>query len=534
MFIDCTLRDGGYYNAWDFRPELIRRYLESMLAAGVDAVEMGLRSLDSTGFKGACAYSTDHFLSSLQIPQGLMVGVMVNASELAGDAPLEKSLQRLFPRPAEASPVSLVRIACHVHEFEKVLPASSWLKAQGYRVGFNLMQVADRAQPEVEELAALAEDYPLDALYFADSMGSMNPARTVQIIQWMRKGWSGALGIHTHDNLGMALQNTLAAMDEGVTWVDSTVTGMGRGPGNARTEELAIEIAERRQKRVDLVPLLSLIRKDFRPMQERFGWGTNPYYYLAGKYGIHPTYVQEMLTDSRYDEEDILAVIEHLRLEGGKKFSAHTLAAARHFFKDSPIGSWCPADMMEGREVLLLGTGPGVEAHKWALEDYIRRRQPLVMALNTQSAVSADLIDVRAACHPVRLLADCHTHTLLPQPLITPESMLPDDVRSALEGKKMLDFGLNIQPEGFVFSDTSCSSPSSLVVAYALAVLASGKASRVLMAGFDGYGADDPRSREMQALLEAYQGTEGARTLIAITPTRYNLTTQSVYGMAEQ
>ncbi|MDX1757948.1 MAG: aldolase catalytic domain-containing protein [Marinobacter sp.] len=533
MFIDCTLRDGGYYNAWDFDVDLIHRYLDAMVASGVDVVELGLRSLNVAGAKGACAYTTDDFLRSLTIPESLTVGVMVNASELLATPTLEQALEALFPEPPSASPVDLVRVACHVHEFEAALPAATWLKERGYLVGFNLMQIADRQQAEVESLAAAASEYPLDALYFADSMGSMGPEQTRQIIGWLRQGWQGPLGIHTHDNLGMALQNTLCALAEGVTWVDSTVTGMGRGPGNARTEELAIEMASLRDRKTNLVPLMRLVRNDFTPMQERYGWGTNPYYYLAGKYGIHPTYIQEMLRDSRYDEEDILAVIEHLRVEGGKKFSLHTLDAARHFFQGQPVGHWQPRELLAGKDVLLLGTGPGVDHHRWALENYIERQRPVVMALNTQSAIRAELIDVRVACHPVRLLADCHAHTLLPQPLITPRSMLPADVLESLDGKEMLDFGLNVEPGRFEFGDSHCSSPTSLVVAYALAIAASGDANRVLMAGFDGYGADDPRSREMQALLDTYQATAGARELISITPTRYNLTMQSVYGMSK-
>jgi hypothetical protein len=52
-------------------------------------------------------------------------------------------------------------------------------------------------------------------------------------------------------------------------------------------------------------------------MQKEFGWGTNPYYYLAGKYSIHPTYIQEMLGDTRFSEEDIIAAINHLKIEDG-------------------------------------------------------------------------------------------------------------------------------------------------------------------------------------------------------------------------
>lgn len=531
VFLDCTLRDGGYYNSWDFSGQLIEQYLEAMNAASIDIVEVGFRSIKNSGFKGVCAYTSDEFLKSLNIPDKMTVGVMVNGSELVNPETQEEVLKTLFPLPSEKTHLGLVRIACHVYEFLDVLPAAQWLKARGYIVGFNLMQIADKDETEVVNLARAAARYPIDVLYFADSMGSMNPSLTVEIINWIRQGWSGPIGIHTHDNMGLALQNSLSALNEGVTWVDSTVTGMGRGPGNARTEELVIEIAERRGSEVNIVPLMRLIREHFKPMQERYGWGTNSYYYLAGKYSIHPTYIQEMLNDSRYDEEDILAVIDHLRVEGGKKFSINTLDAARHFYQGDPTGSWDPSSMIKGREVFLLGSGPGVLHHRQAIESYIRRNSPLVVALNTQSGIAAELIDVRVACHPVRLLADCEAHTQLPQPLITPVSMLPEDVKESLAGKQMLDFGLKVVSDGFEFGQYCCTVPNSLVIAYALAVVTSGKASRVLMSGFDGYGADDPRSQEMQSLLSHYQSCPEAVPLIAVTPTRYSLTAQSIYAL---
>lgn len=532
VLLDCTLRDGGYYNDWDFSKELIDTYLKAMQAAGVDIVELGLRSLRNEGFKGACAFTTDSFIRSLEVPQGLEVGVMVNAVELLTDkVSLETTLERLFPEPANSSPVSVVRIACHVHEFNKALPASSWLKERGFTVGFNLMQVADRGQEEIESLSQQASSWPLDALYFADSMGSMNPEQVAQVISWLRKHWSGPLGIHTHDNMGMALQNTLRAIDEGVTWVDATVTGMGRGPGNAKTEYLALELAQLRDTACNMVPLMSLIQRVFLPMQHRCGWGTNTYYYLAGKYGIHPTYIQEMLSDSRYSEEDILAVIEHLRVEGGKKFSLNTLDAARHFYQGPPRGTWEPASLLKGREVLLLGAGPGVAAHRQALETYIRKAKPFVLALNTQSQIAAALIDARVACHPVRLLADCDAHTQLPQPLITPAAMLPEDVQQALNGKQLLDFGLEVQAHTFEFFGTHAVLPTSLVIAYALAIATSGQASQIRLAGFDGYGADDPRTVEMQQLFSAYAANPAHVEFSSVTPTCYSIPVHSIYAM---
>lgn len=531
-FLDCTLRDGGYYNSWDFDIVLVTKYLHAMSQLGVDVVELGLRTLKTDSYAGPSAFSTDDYIRSLNIPDNLTVGVMVNAAELvSGDKNIELVLEKLFPEPALVSPIQLVRIASHVHEFEAALPACAWLKERGFQVGFNLMQVADRSQAEVEALAVEAAKWPLDVLYFADSMGSMVPEQAAQIIGWLRKHWRGPLGIHTHDNMGLALQNTLRAIDEGVTWLDSTVTGMGRGPGNAKTEQLALEVAERKGVPCNIVPLMGIIRDYFQPLQQRCGWGTNPYYYLAGKYGIHPSYIQEMMGDSRYSDEDIVAVIEHLRVEGGKKFSLNTLDAARNFYQGPPRGKWRPESLLAGRDVLVLGTGPGVAEHRAALERYIRREKPFVMALNTQAQLAAELIDVRVACHPVRLLADCEEHTRLPQPLITPASMLPDDVRAALAGKELLDFGLGVQADQFVFGDSHCVVPTSLVFAYALAVASSGRARRIYLAGFDGYGADDPRSAEVQRVLTAFDVCEGHPELYAVTPSRYTLNATSIYAM---
>lgn len=530
-FIDCTLRDGGYYNAWDFPPHLIHQYLEAIQAGGVNVVELGFRTIKNQGFQGPCAFTTDAFIRSLSMPATLTVGVMVNASELVGDTPQEDALAQLFPQLAKESPVDLVRVACHVHEFEKALPAVYWLKKRGYQVGFNLMQVGDRSETEIKCLAATAAKYPIDVLYFADSMGSMNPNQAAQIIQWFRSEWKGAMGIHTHDNLGLGLSNTLRALDEGVTWVDSTVTGMGRGPGNTRTEELAVEVAERRVKPVNMVPLMELLRDHFKPMQSQYGWGTNPYYYLAGKYGIHPSYIQEMLSDARYSEEDVLAVIQHLRIEGGKKFNLNILDVARHSYQGEPNGQWSPREQFEGRDVLLLGTGPGVARHRDALERYIMDKKPLVLALNTQAAIDSELIDFRVACHPVRLLADCEAHTKLPQPLITPYSSLPDDVRCLLLGKEVLDFGLKVKAATFDFAETHCTAPTSLVMAYAFGVAASGHCRTLNLAGFDGYPGEDPRNTEMNCVVKQFLDANGTLPLVAITPSRYDIIKKSVYGM---
>jgi len=536
--IDCTLRDGGYYNDWDFRQELVTDYLQAMVALDVDFVEIGFRFLENVGFKGGYAFSTDDFIQSIGIPIALRdkIGVMVNGSDLLPkDISQEtfdfqqKVLNKLFKNKVD-SPVTLVRIACHVHEFSKCLSAATWLKDKGYLVGFNLIQISNCTESEIKQLAELANQYSIDVLYFADSMGSLDAEQTKKIIRALKQSWTGELGIHAHDNMGQAINNTLQAVKEGVAWVDSTVTGMGRGPGNAQTEYLVLALSEHKPK-ANPTQLFELIRKHFKTLQAQYGWGTNPYYYLAGKFSIHPTFVQEMMADNRFSDEDIIAVIDQLKIEGGKKFNLNTLDAARHFYVGEPRGSWNPIDLIKGRDVLILGAGAGVATHQKAIEAYIKHNKPFVMALNTQSIIAKELIDVRVACHPVRLLADCHEHLQLVQPLITPASMLPVNVKKMLAGKELLDYGIEIKEGIFDFHEHFCTLPTSLVAGYALAIASCGRANRILLAGFDGYGADDARRKEMDGMLKYYAHSLSVRPIISITPTRYEITTQSIYAM---
>lgn len=529
IFLDCTLRDGGYYNAWDFDVDLINAYLRAMVAADVDFVEIGFRGFSETGFKGCCAFSKDSFLESLEIPAELQLGVMVNASELIGhEAGLEGALGSLFSHSSE-SPVELVRIACHIPEFEIALPAANWLKEKGYRVGFNLMQITNCTAGEMTDLAKTASNYPLDVLYFADSLGSMDASQTAEIISALRAGWKGALGIHTHDNLGLALSNTLKSLEEGVAWVDSTVTGMGRGPGNAKTEYLALEIAEIRNRSINIVPLMDSIQSHFAPMKASYSWGTNPYYYLAGKHGIHPTYIQEMLSDTRFRGEDILAVIEHLKSVGGKKFIAKAMEIGRSFYQGEVEGGWPPASILAGREVLVVGPGKSVEQHYSAIQHFIKHHKPFVIALNAVTNLEDDLIDARAACHPVRLLADCDQYASGTKPLITPASMLPAVVKEGLQGADLFDYGISVQDDQFEVHDDHCVLPTPLVFLYALAVASSANAARIYLAGFDGYGADDPRRKEVDSLFRLYEKNERAVPIVSITPTKYEVPSTSVY-----
>jgi 4-hydroxy 2-oxovalerate aldolase len=529
-FLDCTLRDGGYYNNWDFPIEIVNDYLSAAVELGVDIVELGLRSKKNNGYKGPAAFCTEAFIESLNVPRSVQISVMINASEFSEAEDYEEALEKLFPRDTSTK-ISVVRVACHASEFIEVLPVADILSMKGFTVGFNIMQIASCSASQIEELARVASEYRIDVLYFADSLGSMDPKQVEEVVASLRKNWAGEIGIHAHDNLGLALTNTLKALECGASWVDSTFTGMGRGPGNAKTEEIAIEISSFRNTIIDLVPACSIIDSYFRPMKYQCSWGTNVFYYLAGKHSIHPTYIQEMIADPMFSSTDIITVINQLKdLDVQKYNNKLLLNVLQDRIQGSNRGEWCPAECLAGQDVLLLGTGPSVRSHINALQAFIHKYKPIVIALNMQDSVMEDLISYRVASNPVRILADAERYLTVATPLILPFKSLTLGTINKLFDRKILDFGLSVSGDKTEIYTSGCSLPTSLVMDYAFSVCVSGNVKNVFLAGFDGYRTDHKRNVLMNSIIQRYRSLLGGAEVVSITETMYDLDKRSVYG----
>ena len=530
--IDCTLRDGGYYNNWDFSLNLINDYLKALPAAGVECIELGFRSLYKSSFKGACAYTKDNFIDSLLIPKKIKIAVMVNASDLINYGSKNTIVNtKLLFQNKKKSKVHLVRIAAHHYEIKKMIKVIILLKKLGYKVALNVMQIADRSENEIKSISKLLSKTPLDILYFADSMGSLELDKLSQIISFIKTYWKKDLGIHTHDNMSRAAINTNVAINNGVQWIDGTITGMGRGPGNAKTEYLVIEYEKLLARKVNILPLLKVIDEHFKPLMNKYNWGTNPFYFLAGMHGIHPTFIQTMLGNNRFSNSDVLSSIEHLKKSGGKKFNKDLLNPNDKIYNGKCPGKWLPRKKMLNKEVLIIGTGPSAIEYKNILENYIIKKKPFVIALNTQKSISEKLINVRATCNALTLISDRNKFKKIKQPLIVPLSRMSGEIKNYLKSNKIFDFGLEVKNKKFQFMNHYAVLPNSLVASYALGIATSGKAKRILLAGFDGYPSDDPRRVEMDEVLALYQKFKNKTKILSITPTRYKVASVSIYAL---
>ena len=148
--LDCTLRDGGYYNDWSFDKDLVDRYLQAMSLCNVDIVELGLRNSTKEQKDLNFSTTTEDFLKQFNLPKNLDYGVMLNAKDFEGQS-LKEIKHNLSLRflPFEESVLSLVRLAVNYDDVLTTRPILQELKSLGYKTGLNLMQIADRKKDEV-------------------------------------------------------------------------------------------------------------------------------------------------------------------------------------------------------------------------------------------------------------------------------------------------------------------------------------------------------------------------------------------------
>jgi 4-hydroxy 2-oxovalerate aldolase len=319
--IDCTLRDGGYYNNWNFSKKLIQDYIHQISKTNICYIELGFRFFKKKKPLGLTAYTEDKLIDSLNIPNKLNVGIMINAGELIKKKKNTlSSLKKLFPSINKK--IKFVRFACHFDEIFFLKSCISWLKENKIEVFINIMQSSELSHQNIKKISLFLKNTDIKSLYIADSLGALNATYLLKIIKKFKQYWPGQMGLHAHNNLNLALDNSIVALKNNVNWIDSTILGMGRGPGNLLTEEI-FKFLNYKNNSIN-----RLKNNYFKQLKDKYKWGPNKYYRLAAIYKIHPSYIQEILSDKKQPSKNYIRIINNLKKMGAKKYEVTKLLSA--------------------------------------------------------------------------------------------------------------------------------------------------------------------------------------------------------------
>jgi 4-hydroxy 2-oxovalerate aldolase len=283
--LDCTIRDGGLCNNWDFSFDLVRETVRGLSQAGVDMVEIGYRNLqnesESTGPWRFCA-ETD----LREVVDGkIKVSVMVDQGRFDIDTFVQKN----------HSVIDVVRIATYAKDVQKAVQSASKLEKLGYHVYCNVMAVSCCSPSEADLFLGELRDSAVSGVYVVDSFGALYPHHVRYLVRKFRNWLRGdqEIGIHFHNNQQSAFANTIAAIDEGVDLVDATLCGVGRGAGNCPIELLLMYLDLEEH---NIEPVLRLTEK-YSELANQLHCNYNVPYAISGALNIHPSTAIELVSN---------------------------------------------------------------------------------------------------------------------------------------------------------------------------------------------------------------------------------------------
>jgi 4-hydroxy 2-oxovalerate aldolase len=228
--IDVTLRDGGYRNGFHFPVDYALQHARLSVESGFDWVEIAYRkgSLLPIANLGLTGRGDDEFIAAVAREIGSAhVAMILHPKNIT-----EHDLPAMY-----AAGARLVRIILPSQDYERGLEYIRQAKDIGFTVGVNFARISKWSGRAIVEVATAATDAGAECVYLADSNGSLSPLDTTDLTTLIKSVTGGPVGLHAHNNLGLALANAISAVAAGATWIDSSIQGMGKGPGNLIAEQ---------------------------------------------------------------------------------------------------------------------------------------------------------------------------------------------------------------------------------------------------------------------------------------------------------
>lgn len=296
--VDATIRDGGLCNDFRFDDKFVKDLYAANVKAGVDYMEFGYKASKEL-FKeedfGKWKFCNDEDIRKIIGDNKSKMKIAVMAD--VGRTDFEKDII-----PKKESPIDLIRIATYINTIPAAIEMIEDCAKKGYETTINIMAVSKAKTEDIVTALEILGKSPVNAFYIVDSYGALYPEesrRLAELYCSVADKYGKGVGIHAHNNQQLAFANTIEAMTQGVSYLDATVDGMGRGAGNCALELLLGFLKNPKYK---VAPILKIIEEHTHKLRERgVKWGYDIPYMLTGQLNTHPRPAISFVKDNRED-----------------------------------------------------------------------------------------------------------------------------------------------------------------------------------------------------------------------------------------
>ncbi len=296
--LDATIRDGGIVNNFSFTDDFVRKLYQANVKAGVDYMEFGYKA-DPDMFNendyGKWKFSKDEDIRSIVGDNNTDLKISVMA-----DAGRTNFKRDILPR--SESPIDMIRVATYIYQLPLAIEMIEDAHAKGYETCVNIMAISKVQEDDLMKGLELLGKTNVDVIYLVDSFGVLFPEQALRLTQMYKEiadKYHKKIGIHAHNNQQLAFANTIESMRAGASYLDGTVSGMGRGAGNCHMESL---LSMLRNPKYRIYPVMDFIAAEMPKIKETGAtWGFDIPYMLTGSLNIHPSRAIKFIKDGRND-----------------------------------------------------------------------------------------------------------------------------------------------------------------------------------------------------------------------------------------
>lgn len=296
--LDATIRDGGLCNNFEFTDEFVTELYKTNIKSGVDYMEFGYKA--SKNLFNENDYGKWKFCNEQDIRS--IVGDNISDMKIAVMADVGRCDFKTDFLPKSESVIDMVRVACYIHQIPAAIEMIEYLHGLGYETTCNIMAISQANLNQVEEALELISDSNVDVIYLVDSYGSLYPENAATLAKTYlaaAEKTGKKVGFHAHNNQDLAFANTIETLSYGISYLDATAQGIGRGAGNCAMELL---LGFLKNPKYSLYSLLTFIEKYMIPLkQQGVVWGYDLQYMFTGQLNRHPREAMTFTAEKRSD-----------------------------------------------------------------------------------------------------------------------------------------------------------------------------------------------------------------------------------------
>ena len=300
--LDCTLRDGGYVNSWNWGFAAAKDIIASLTRAGTDIVEVGfLRNVDG--------YNPDVTVCNTIEELNRLLPAHTGSTMYSGMA-MRSNYDIAKLSPYEGHGIEMLRITAHDYDIREGMDFAREVKARGYKLSINPINIMGYADKDLLWILEQVNEIHPYQFSIVDTFGSMRRRDLERIVSLVDHNLAPDIrvGLHLHENMALSFCLAQEFLDKHLgrdTAVDGSLMGMGRIPGNLPIELIADYMNETLGCHYDIDEMMDAIQDHIAPLKGETAWGYTPAYFLSARYNLHRDYAEHYLDKGDLTNRDI-------------------------------------------------------------------------------------------------------------------------------------------------------------------------------------------------------------------------------------